>query len=190
MDKCIANQLRNVLPDDVVALVDANPDVTLRVRRSMFDSYGRILAENQTMLFENAAFARVAFTVHAWQLVDKRSVATLQLADVKLYTDFSIPRLHVRAKIHDDGFAIAFKAETSKGVFTDAKLNDYWVPGETLFLDNNLLVCQLLIPQVTALTNMLRVLMANLPETPQYALSFAKALKDYQLAKHDWRDVP
>lgn len=176
------------LPDQIQRLVDANPNITLCVRRSLFDNYGRILAENDTNIFENVAFARVAFTVHAWQQVHKHTVATLQLAGISLYANFSAPKLHVSAKLHDNGFKVALYAETSKGTFTDVTLNDYWTPDDTLFLSNNHLACQLLIPQVKALANMLSTLSTNVPEAPQDALHFATELKDYQLTKHGNRN--
>ncbi len=185
MDKCIVNQLHNLLPADVTALVDANPDVQLRVRRGVMDPTGRVLEGIEAKIFKDVADERVAFNVHAWQPVSKTVVGTLQLAGVSMYTEFSMPRLHVIATVHHaPRFRVNLDAEVTSGVFRDVPLNDSWVPGDTLFMDNNLLTCQLLIPQVTALTNMLRVLMANTPRTLQYTLSFAHALRDYQLAKY------
>ena len=113
----------------------------------------------------------------------KFTVSALRLADVSLYTEFSIPRLHVSAAINATRFSVALDAEVNQGVFRDVKLNDDWVPGETLLLDNNMLTCQLLIPQITALIDILWTLMVNTPRTAQYALSFAHTLRDYQLAK-------
>ena len=190
MDKCIVNQLHNILPADVTALVDANPDVQLRVNRGVMDPTGRVLEGLEAKVFKDVADDLVAFNVHARQPLAKTAVGVLQLAGVSMYMEFSAPRLHVSAalnattRLNATRFRVALNAEVNAGVFRDVPLNDSWVPGDTLFMDNNLLTCQLLIPQVTALTNMLRVLMANTPRTLQYTLSFARALRDYQLAKY------
>lgn len=184
MDKCVVNQLHNILPADVTALVDANPDVQLRVNRGVMDPMGRVLEGLEAKVFKDVADDRVAFNVHARQPLAKTTVGVLQLAGVSMYMEFSAPRLHVSAALNATRFRVALNAEVSAGVFRDVPLNDSWVPGDTLFMDNNLLTCQLLIPQFTALTNMVRVLMANTPRTLQYTLSFARALRDYQQAKY------
>ncbi len=174
------------LPVDVKNLCDANPDVQLCVRRGVMDPTGRVLEGIEAKIFKDVADDRVAFNAHAWQPVSKTVVGTLQLAGVSMYTEFSTPRLHVIATVHHaPRFRVNLDAEVTSGVFRDLTLNDDWAPGETLFMDNNLLTCQLLIPQVTALTNMLRVLMANTPHELYYTLSFAIALRDYQQCKHE-----
>ncbi len=189
MDKCIANQLRNVLPDDVVALMDANPDVQLRVHQGVMDPTGRVLEGIEAKVFKDVSDDRKTFAVHAWQPISKTTVGTLQLAGVSMYTEFSTPRLHVSAGLHDTKFMIMLDAEVNCGVFRDVLINSSWVPGDTLFMDNDLLTCQLLIPQATILVNTLQTLMVNIPRTSQYTLSFARALRDYQQASRQKKDA-
>jgi hypothetical protein len=183
MDMCIIKQLRNVLPKTVTDLIDENPDIQLRLRSAIVDPTGNAIEQNEILNIFNVPDSAKTVVAHAWQPLSKFTMGTLKLAGVSMYTEFSTPRLHVSAAVHARRFTIALDAEVSSGTFRDVPINNSWVPGDTLFIDNNMITCQLLIPQATALVNALQVLMPAVPNTWQYSMSFARALKDYQLAK-------
>lgn len=160
------------LPVEVKRLCDANPDVELRVTLTLSNTIETV----------------------ARQKISRFAVGTLQLADISLYTKFSIPWLCISTTREQRRFWVQLYAEIYSGGMHYVPLNDDWDRGEpllfldnALFPDNSLLVNQLLLPQANALADAvteLQRLHSHLSPQAVINTGFNHALREYQLEKY------
>ncbi len=165
---------KHPLPAEEQRLCDTNPAVELRVTLTPSTT-------NETM---------------ARQKISRFAVGTLQLADISLYTKFSIPWLCISTTREQRRFRAQLYAEVYSGGMHYVPLNDDRDRGEPLFLDNplfldfldnSLLVSQLLLPQANALANAVTKLQRLHSHLSPYAVistDFNHALREYQLEKY------
>lgn len=165
---------KHTLPAEVKRLCDANPDVELRVTLTPSNTIETV----------------------ARQKISRFAVGTLQLADISLYTKFSIPWLCISTTREQRRFRAQLYAEIYSGGMHYVPLNDDWGRSEPLlldnplflvFLDNSLLVSQLLLPQANALADAvteLQRLHSHLSPQAVIDTGFGHALLEYQLEKY------